>query len=27
VLWYRVEERDGQLARVWSALDAGELPS
>ena len=27
VLWFRVEERDGQLARVWSALDAGELPS
>ena len=26
VLWFRVQERDGQLARVWSALDAGELP-
>ena len=26
VLWFRVEERDGRVARVWSALDAGELP-
>ncbi|HYI35714.1 MAG TPA: nuclear transport factor 2 family protein, partial [Thermoleophilaceae bacterium] len=26
VLWFRVQERDGRLARVWSALDAGELP-
>jgi len=27
VLWFRVDERDGRLARVWSALDAGELPA
>ncbi|HEX5909742.1 MAG TPA: nuclear transport factor 2 family protein [Thermoleophilaceae bacterium] len=26
VLWFRVDERDGRLARVWSALDANELP-
>lgn len=26
VLWFRLEERDGRIARLWSALDAGALP-
>ena len=26
VLWFRVEERDGRIVRLWSALDAGALP-
>jgi hypothetical protein len=26
VLWFRVEEREGRIARIWSALDAGLLP-
>ena len=25
VLWFRVQERDGRIARLWSALDAAEL--
>jgi hypothetical protein len=25
-LWFRVEERDGRIARLWSALDAALLP-
>ena len=27
VLWFRVQERDGRIVRLWSALDAGDLPS
>jgi hypothetical protein len=27
VLWFRVQEHDGRIARIWSALDAGLLPS
>jgi hypothetical protein len=27
VLWFRVDERDGRIARIWSALDAGLIPS
>ena len=26
VLWFRVEEREGRIVRVWSALDARLLP-
>ncbi|MGI8749058.1 MAG: nuclear transport factor 2 family protein [Thermoleophilaceae bacterium] len=26
VLWFRVEARDGRIARLWSALDAALLP-
>lgn len=26
VLWFRYEERDGRIARLWSALDGAELP-
>ena len=26
VLWFRVETKDGGISRVWSALDASELP-
>jgi hypothetical protein len=26
VLWFRVEANDGRIDRVWSALDASELP-
>ena len=25
-LWFRVEARDGRISRLWSALDASELP-
>jgi hypothetical protein len=25
-LWFRVHERDGRIARLWSALEPGELP-
>lgn len=25
-LWFRVEERDGRIVRLWSALDAALLP-
>jgi len=27
VLWFRVEERDGRIARLWSAMDADALPA
>ncbi len=27
VLWFRVDESEGRIARIWSALDAGLLPS
>jgi ketosteroid isomerase-like protein len=26
VLWFRVEAKDGRITRLWSALDASELP-
>ena len=26
VLWFRVEAQDGRITRLWSALDATELP-
>jgi len=26
VLWFRVEAKDGRIVRLWSALDASELP-
>lgn len=26
-LWFRVHERDGRIARLWSALEPGELPA
>ena len=26
VLWFRIESTDGRISRVWSALDASELP-
>ena len=26
VLWFRVEAKDGRISRLWSALDASELP-
>lgn len=26
VLWFRVEAKDGRIIRIWSALDASELP-
>ena len=26
VLWFRVEAADGRISRVWSALDASDLP-
>lgn len=25
VLWFRLEERNGQIVRLWSALDANDL--
>jgi hypothetical protein len=27
VLWFRVEEREGRITRLWSAMDAGALPA